>query len=283
MPLIEERYDQHKVDSLKRYLQREAEKGRKRDYEIIVDGFKVVSRTDDVAEFDDYEEERLDNTRNVTIVIYDFNANRNIRYSFSLSHDNALPQQPTNGLGSLGEVNQLIQQRLDEKDREYELKNLKERLEDTQQQLDEAEEYQETLKKEIEHLKANKYNLNGLNLVEIGSELLKHTISKNAAKSPVAAQLAGILGALNTPVLPQAAQEPEGEVTFSEQEEVAAGELSENQVRILKSMQQLEQAFNPVQLFIMEQIIAQLMKTPDQLIPIAELLNIKIKHEHGQI
>lgn len=43
MPVVEERYDQNKIDSLKRYLKREAEKGRTRDYEIIVDGFKVVS------------------------------------------------------------------------------------------------------------------------------------------------------------------------------------------------------------------------------------------------
>ena len=90
MPVIEERYDQNKIDSLKRYLKREAEKGRTRDYEIIVDGFKVVSRTNDVEEFDDYEDEIQDNTRNIAILIYDgAGTNRNTRYSFSLNQSNS--------------------------------------------------------------------------------------------------------------------------------------------------------------------------------------------------
>ena len=144
MPVIEERYEQNKIDSLKRYLKREAEKGRTRDYEIIVDGFKVVSRTDDVEEFDDYEEEIKDNTRNISILIYDgAGTNRNTRYSFSLNQDNAspIPAKPMNGIGGLGEIDEIIQQKLEEKDRDYKISSLEKELEDTQQKLAEAEEY----------------------------------------------------------------------------------------------------------------------------------------------
>jgi hypothetical protein len=54
MPLITEKFSQHKVDLIKRYLQREIEKGRPKEFEIIVDDFKVVSRTSDLEEFEDY-------------------------------------------------------------------------------------------------------------------------------------------------------------------------------------------------------------------------------------
>jgi hypothetical protein len=278
MPLIEERFDQHKIDSLKRYLQREADKGRARDYEIIIDGFKVVSRTNDVNEFEDYEQEIKDNTRNISILVYDGDrTNRNTRYSFLLNNDTAITQQPQNNMGSLGEIDQMIQQRLDEKDKEYQINALKEKLAATEQQLDEAEEYQDILQKEIDHLKANKYNLNGLNLVEVGSELLKYTINKNANKSPFAAQLSGILGALASteqPAIPQNASEPECEATFEEQQQP---QLNEMQLLILSSIQQMEKAFTPEQLPVMNQVMICLMEHPDQLFPVAELLNIKTK------
>ena len=280
MPLIEEKYDQHKIDSLKRYLQRESEKGRQKDYEIIVDGFKVVSRTDDVSEFEDYEQEIKDTTRNISILIYDgSNTNRNTRYSFVLNMDGSIPQQPLNGMGGLGEIDQKIQQRLDEKDREYELKSLRAKLEETEEKLEDAEEYQEGLEKELAFLKeqisANKFNLGSLNLVELGAEVLKHTLSKNANKSPMAAQLAGVLGALNPAPQPQPANEPEGEMSFREQTESDQPRLTEHQLLILKSVQQMEQVFSGKQLHIMNHIIVSMMNNPEELITVAELLNIQ--------
>ena len=282
MPLIEEKYDQHKIDSLKRYLQREAEKGRAKDYEIIVDGFKVVSRTDNVEEFEDYEQEIKSTTRNISILIYDGSGtNRNTRYSFVLNMDSTIPQQPLNGVGGLGEIDEMIQQKLDEKDREYELKMLREKVEELEEKLEDAEEYQEDLEKELAHLKeqtqANKFNLGSLNLVELGAEVLKHAISRNANTSPMAAQLAGVLGALNTPPTPQPPAEPEGEVSFKEQHEGDYPQLTERQAQILQSIQHMEKVFNGKQLLTMNHIIVSMMNDPEQLMTVAELLNIQIK------
>ena len=295
MPLIEEKYDQHKIDSLKRYLQREADKDRKKDYEIIVDGFKVVSRTDNVDEFEDYEQEIKDNTRNISILIYDGGStNRNTRYSFALNRDSTISEQPVNGVGGVGEIDQMIQQRLEEKDKQYELKSLNEKLAATEAKLEDAEEYQEGLETEVEQLKeqvaqlkeqvsANKFNLGSLNLVELGSEVLKHTLSKNAGKSPMAASLAGILGALNPPAEPKQAAEPEGEVSFHEQTETDHPQLTEHQMLILKSVQQMEQVLNGEQLLTMNHIIISLMQHPEQLMPVAELLNVQIPNSNEQV
>ncbi len=288
MPLIEERYDQHKIDSLKRYLQREVEKGRARDYEIIVDGFKVVSRTNDVSEFDDYEQEIRDTTRSLSILIYDGDkTNRNTKYSFSLNQDNIIPAQPQNSLGSLADIDQMIQQKMDDKDKDFQITTLTAKLAETEEKLEEAEEYQEQLKAELEHIKANRFQMKDVNLLEVGAELLKFTINKSAKKSPFAAQISGILGALSEmdqqPALPPKTEsEPECEVTVEEQPN-SQPELSPMQLHILNSIQRMEKILTPEQLPIMNQVIIKLLENPAQLIPVAELLNVKIENGNGKI
>ena len=165
MPLIEEKFDQSRIDSIKRYLQREAEKGRTKDYEIIVDGFKVVSRTDNLDEFEDYEAEIKNSTRNVSILVFDGQStNRNTRYSFLLQGEpNTAQPKPLNGLG---EIDQIIQEKLDAKDKEYELKQLREKLQETETALQESEEYNEQLEKAIAELKS-KNTLESKNMGEV--------------------------------------------------------------------------------------------------------------------
>src|SRR3954464_6979481 len=103
MPLHDLKFDQHKIDSLKRYLQREADKERAKDYEIIIDGFRVVSRTDDLSEFDEYEQEIKSDTRNISILIFDGpGTNRNTRYSFALQSETT--SRTNGGLNGLGEI-----------------------------------------------------------------------------------------------------------------------------------------------------------------------------------
>src|SRR5690242_9935429 len=127
MPLHDLKFDQHKIDSLKRYLQREGEKGRKKDYEIMIDGFRVVSRTDDLSEFDDYEQEIKGDTRNISILIFDGpGTNRNTRYSFSLQGD--ISNRSSGSLNGLGDIEQVITDKLAEREKEYEVERLKEQL-----------------------------------------------------------------------------------------------------------------------------------------------------------
>ncbi len=288
MPLIEERYDQHKIDSLKRYLQREAEKGRARDYEIIIDGFKVVSRTNDVNEFDGYEEEIRDTTRNLSILIYDGDKTpRNTKYSFALNQDSVIPAQPQNGLGSLADIDQMIQQKMDDKEKDFQIRTLTEKLEDTEGKLQEAEEYNEKLQDELKYLKENRFKMKDVNLLEVGAELLKYTVAKNANKSPLAQQVNGFLGALSN--MEQSALPPQQtpdaadtECETTTQEQGTAPELTEIQKLIFRSIQQMERVFTPQQLPIVNGVLVKLMENPDQLIPVAELLNVNIE-AHGQV
>ena len=280
MPVIEERYDQNKIDSLKRYLKREADKSRPRDYEIIVDGFKVVSRTDDVNEFDDYEEEIKDNTRNIAILIYDgAGTNRNTRYSFSLNQDNTslIPAKPVNSLGGLGEIDEIIQQKLEEKEKDFKITTLEKELEETHQKLTEAEEYHQQLQDriiELEHAKPQP-NALSLNLAELGAGLLDGLVKRNMP------QLAGILnGIIPPPPGSPAPAEPQGEATFQKQGEAQQSPpLTERQMQNLQNLNMMEQAFNGEQLQIAIVILRKLMECPDKLIPVAQFLNLHNSNE----
>jgi hypothetical protein len=272
MPVIEERYDQNKIDSLKRYLKREADKGRTKDYEVIVDGFKVVSRTDDVDEFDDYEEEIKDNTRNISILIYDgAGTNRNTRYSFALNQDNTspIPSKPVNGLGGLGEIDEIIQQKLDEKDRDYKISSLEKELDEAQQKLAEAEEYHQQLQDEITELKTVKKNPMSLQLGEIGASIMDNLLKRNIP------QLAGVLNGIIPPPAQATQAETQGEATFQKQGEPnASPQLSERQLRNLSNLEMMEEVFSEEQLQIAIVILRKLMEYPEQLIPVAQFLNL---------
>jgi hypothetical protein len=282
MPVIEERYDQNKIDSLKRYLKREADKGRSRDYEIMVDGFKVVSRTNEVDEFDDYEEEIKDNTRNIAILIYDgAGTNRNTRYSFSLNQDNSspIPTKPVNGMGSLGEIDEIIQQRLDEKEKDFKISTLEKELEETSQKLSEAEDYHKQLEAEIVRIREEKPKPHPLSLPigEIGAMVLDGLFKRNMPK------LAGILNGISEQVQPtQTGTEPDVEATFQKK---ANGQtfpqLTVEQQNRLRNLELMEQAFNGEQLQVVIAIIQKLIQKPEQVIPVAQFLNLQNENEHA--
>lgn len=272
MPVIEERYDQNKIDSLKRYLKREADKGRTKDYEITVDGFKVVSRTDEIDEFDDYEEEIKDNTRNISILIYDGQGtNRNTRYSFALNQDNTspIPAKPMNGIGGLGEIDEIIQQKLDEKDKDFKISMLEKDLAETKQKLFEAEQYHQQLQEEITFVRDSKPKPTalGVTLADFGTVILDGLLKKNIP------QLAGVLNGM-MPQQEGQAQEAQGEATFQRQGDGQSPQLTEKQLQYLGNLEAMEEAFTPEQMAIAMVIMRTLMGDPGQLIPVAQLLNL---------
>lgn len=262
MPLIEEKFDQHKIDSLKRYLQREMEKNRPKDFEIIVDGFKIVSRTENVEEFEDYEQEIKDSTRNISILIFDGpGTNRNTRYSFSL-HGEPGPRQnqPANGLG---EIDQVIAQKLEEREREHAMSHLKEKLSATEAKLTESEEYAETLQKRIKDMEEKRY-VQAVSIGEVASVVLKTLVKQHAARIPGGQALAGLLGA----DLPEDAavaelSAPQGAASFEKQS--AADPLDEQTRNRLSLIEQLQQRFDEQQMVAVFSILDCLTAAPDKI------------------
>ncbi|MBO9565545.1 MAG: hypothetical protein J7621_22400 [Niastella sp.] len=272
MPLIEEKFDQHKVDSLKRYLQREAEKDRPKDYEIMIDGFRVVSRTSDIKEFDDYEQELRGDNRNLSILVFDGpGTNRNTRYSFALQGDTTVrTQSPTNGLG---EIEQVIADKLAEREREIELQQLKDQLKTTKAQLTESEEYAEILQKRIKDMEAQRYT-HAVSIGEVASVVLKTIVKQHAAKIPGGQALAGLLGADMQEELPAPIpEETPASVSFEKQpEQEPVDEQTRNRLSLIAQMQE---RFNEQQMIAAFTILDALAAAPDKIDSVLALLGLQ--------
>jgi hypothetical protein len=261
MPLITEKFDQHKVDIIKRYLQRETDKGRSKDFEIIVDGFKVVSRTSDIEEFEDYEQEVTEDSRNLTILVYgNANANRNTRYSFSLQNETVRQSnQPANGLG---EIDQVIAQKLEEKEREHEFSRLKEQLSATKAQLAEAEEYADSLQKRIKDMEEKRYT-QAVSLGEVASVVLKTLVKQHAARIPGGQALAGLLGADLPEELPASIPQEAAPVSFERQPD--SEPLDEQTRNRLSLIEQMQHRFNEQQMVAVFSIMDALSAAPEKI------------------
>ena len=204
MATVADKFDQGKIDRLKKYLLKEEQNGRTRDYEISVDDFVIVPRTNDVSEFDDYEMEMTNETRNLSIVIYKVNNNRNTCYSFCLKGEPEPPKEREQKMG-LGEIDVMIQERvkekLDAKDKEYEFARIKEKLAEKEEKLDEAEEYIEKIEKEITDLRAEMEEVRKgkiKNLLKqsegVGNLIFSNVLGGIIKKIPGGEGLAGLFG-----------------------------------------------------------------------------------------
>ncbi|HVI45233.1 MAG TPA: hypothetical protein VM802_10195 [Chitinophaga sp.] len=257
MPLVEDKYDPQKINHIRRLLQRESDKGRAKDYEIIIDGFKVIPRTCDINEFDDYEQELTPDSRSISILIYDSpNTNRNTRYSFNRR------LEPGKGLDGLGEVENLISQRLAENNREHELAQLREKLQQAEQQLDEAEEYADQLQARISTLEEEKRK-HHISWGDIGAHILMGFLKKNTDKLPA---LAGLLDdSMNANTAPS-------QETASYQQSTI-DEATGNRLLLLQEMQE---KLTEEQIIGVLSIIAHLTTRPEQIQTVISLLHSNV-------
>ena len=259
MPVTTEIYDQLKIDKLRHFLGDMEAKGYARPFEIFVDSLKVVPKTTEIKDFDNYEYYINEDTQKIRILIYNTTQSpRNDQYCFYMK---GKEQQPLNGLGDLDGI---IQEKLSARDREHETKKLKEELEHTKAQLQEAEEYSEQLEQQLEESKSNKFKLGNLNLVELGGAL----IEKLAIKNSPALEKIGLAGLVN-PVQPVTGEQ---EMAASFQKKNMPG-IKEEHLQYIPLFEQLEAMFGDAEIETVMKIIERFGKEPAQLKTVAELLN----------
>lgn len=274
MNLINEKYDQFKIEKLKHFLEDMSNKGIAKPYEIFVDNLKAVPKTEDVKEFENYEHYINENTQKIRIVIYGSpRSPRNDQYCYYMQQ--MQENKPNNGLG---EVENLIQEKLAARDREYEMKELRAELNKVEEKLEEAEEYVETLEQQIEDMKRNKFKVGNLNLGELASVMTESFLRRNPqiiAKLPGGEALAGILMEDTAQLEKKPANTPvaEGEASF-QKKTVGTENLTEEQKRYAAFLAQLEQVFDEKQLADVMLMLQKLAAEPAQLEPIKKLLNI---------
>lgn len=265
MPITHDNYDQLKIDKLRHYLEDMTAKGHAKPYEIFVDSLKVVPKTEDPKDFENYEYYMNDDTEKIRIVIYNSNLSpRNDQYCFYVKQ-----HKPDKGLNGLGDIENIIQEKLTARDKEHEVKRMQEELTETKQKLEEAEDYIDDLEEKLELSANDKHKLKNIDLVELGSAVLGRLAEKNA---DVLSGL-GLSGIGNKEQKQLETPQPQGEASFQKKADTAA--LTEEEQQYIATLKQLQNCFDEPQMVAVIGILNQLMADPTQVNPVAELLNIK--------
>ena len=270
MPFINEKYSEQKIDNLFNYLQNSKEQGEAEDYEIFVDAFKVVKRTNDLARFESYSNFIQPETKAVTIVIYDGTSPRNTKHIFTIKEDN------TNGLSGL-DVDTRIEEKLRSEKEKWETDLLKKENEKLKTDLSEAEAYIEELEENAEKAKDKKFRMGDVNVGEFASVMLEGFVRRNPqllTKLPGGEALAGVIeqdNAEREKILLD--KSPEPEVTFKKKSSSTESSLSEEDKSYLDFIKSLKDKFDHEQMTNVMLILDVLAKNPNNIDPTTQFLS----------
>lgn len=263
---MKEKFDQNKIDRIQYYLLSESQKNAPRYYEIYVDNLKVVSKTNDVNEFDTYQNYITAGVRELKILIYStaLKSHWNKSHEFYFPNEETAPPPAPPLTLSGTEIEQRLSEKINQERQKWEAELREKELEQTKNQLAEAEEYIGTLEKQVTETKKeldecrNKKTLSPEKTLGIAEVLLNKFIGPTDLK--------GLFGEdgkeQNTPV---------SEASFSKIPDPSPAE-HETYIALLK---QLEASFAQPDLNTVMKMLGALIDKPDQLPVIADLLGVK--------
>jgi hypothetical protein len=209
-----------------------------------------------------------EDTEKIRILIYySMTSPRNDQYCYYVQQ-----HKPERSLNGLGDLDGIIQEKLEARDREHEVQRMKEELKELREQLEESEEYAVGLERQLEEAKDNKHKLGKLDLVELGSAVLERMAARNAG----VLEKIGLSGLAQPQVTP--IQTQPSEASFEKKQEQNNGTTPEL-LEYLPLLQQLDKAFEEAQLKTVMEIIRQFTIEPSHLQTVAELLNIEISNQ----
>src|ERR1051326_1421187 len=206
-------YDEGQMNRLQRHLINCSEQNTPKFYEIIVDGIKVISRTNNPSEFGGYKGHLDRDAKNLRVIIYNDNGFENKdEYNYSLREEKENKNQLTGPL----DLDQRINEKITAAKKEWDYDHMVKEKAQLEADLRQANEYIETLEKRIEGLKNKKFQLGDVNIGEIASVMFEGIIRRNKDKIAKLPGLEGLMGIFDdSPAqLSEAKQEKETEVTF---------------------------------------------------------------------
>ncbi len=258
-----EKYDELKLEMLKKFLESRAIKGSARYYEIYVDNLKVVEKTNKVEDFDGYEGFLYDGVKEITIQIYTSSEKspRPIsRHVFTLDNENEEPKKSETLQGTDELIDKKISEKVSMERERWDSEQVKKDLEETKKKLKEAESYIDILTGKLEE-KGKKGEI-----ADLGSTLIKDVLP----------QFLGSKKAENTGL---SGSSEKGETTFSKKTQAEPPSLSEEDQQRLEFIRALEEKFDEQQMETVMQIVNALGGDTGNINTVASLLNIKPKQE----
>jgi hypothetical protein len=267
-------YSSEAMERFKTILENSADSGKAKYFAIEVDGLKVVEKTSNVEEFDNYESFITDDTREILIYLYSTNSASPKHDKHYLKMEKRLVEKPV-AEPTLSGVE--IQNKIDEGIRvaqeRWERKELEKQIVELKEELEDAEEYVEKLEAKCEEYERNRNTLRGVNVGEAAGVALDSFLRSNVdtlAQIPATKGLAGLFDKsnkerakqLNTPA------SPDSEVSFS-----ASTTLSEDDKNMMQLLSEMKNVFNETELQQVMSIIGALSKDHSQIQTVNELLN----------
>lgn len=276
-------YSTERILKLKRILEQAHSKGRPRYFEIMVDGFKVVYRTNDLSEFDLFEEHVDEDTNEVVFILYSDNATspRNTRHIFKLKEEEKenkkeqpkeIPQPTQIGLSG-AEVDLKLKEAMEKFTLDARVKELEKDLQQKTKQLQKAEEYIDKLTEKNEQLQTQfSETEKKLNLLGAAERVLTNPhLSNNVAS--LAGVLSGVPGKDEKEEKKEEKKEQQGEATFSKKKKEEP--LTEDQKRHLQIVQAMEKELEGEELHTLMKINDVLITDKKKIPEVAYLLELK--------
>lgn len=264
MAVKKEKFDPSRIQMLKDYLTDQQHDGCPRPFEIFVDELRVVMRTEELSRFDNYEKYLRPDTGYILIKLYYNSSPNNDQYFFYLRED-------AGEGGGLNGLEKIVTQRLNDRDKDYQISRLTEELEKIKADLEQAEEYSEELEAKIEELKNQKHGIGKINVGELAVSTLEALVQRNPKwlnNTTVGKTLAGLVAG------DPSKAEPETEAEAAFKKKTDQPEMNENEQVILELIRNLEKTMDESQLRLTALIIQKLSAEPQQVLPVAELLSV---------
>jgi hypothetical protein len=232
MSIIKSNYSSGKVTLLRQLLENNAQAGTPTDYEIRVDGMKVIPRTNNHELFDNHEDFVNQETAEITIILYEGNSRRSTRHVLSLKEEPKKETVPPPAPGLSGvEVEKMMEDKLRAQRQEIEFGLLRKEVKELKERAEDSEQYADELEGVVEKAKANGNKIGGLHWGEIAGVAFEGILRRNAhllLKIPGAEGLAGLLTGDSGAKLEEGKQQPVTETFFKEKEGPEAAEENDS-------------------------------------------------------
>lgn len=282
MAIVKEKYSAQKINLLFQLLQGDYDEGNPREYDISVDDLKVVRRTTDPNRFFSHEDFINEETKFITISLYEGLSKRNTRYVYSLTGINEEDKSTLSGFETT------LNEKLQSQKKDWAYEQLQKENEELQDQLDDQVQYSKQLEQKLTEEREKKVSIkdNWGDVLSIAMEGLVRRNTHLITGIPMIGQgLAGIVEQDNKRLELQSANgaEPssESQIRFTKQTDTPGQDqlLSDEERKIHSYYKWLQKTFSSEELSTIVQIVALLSQNKENIEPVYEMLTEELKEE----
>ena len=275
-------YDTSEVENIKHLLLSESKNGTPLFFEVKVDTFTKIRKTDNVARFDELYSFINDKTKELIISVYtEPGTDKREWYKFRLQEE---PEPVNKGLSGV-DVDAKVDEKMKIFKTDFEHQQTKEKLIEEQNKNNSAEQYIEILENRIEAMQAKPNHFGTWDL----GKLAASTIEGIAVHYPKILDKVPVLNGIAKVIQEDTKNKPaqlnggfEGDVSFKVKEKKETPELTPYQKQILVLGEFISTHFETDQIRLLGLVIETLGEDTSKLQTVAELLDIKKSEEETE-